>query len=259
MEWVAALPRNWTTLAERYVLHIIACDSHDGRTSHPGLENLGAWTGMHRSSVAEVVNRLLLPNDHRPALLARASTKGRSRSEYRLLQPSGQHDCEPSGHHDRPTVVQQSDDGPVGATVHSRPTVVQQSNDRPVGATVDSRQTVAQPSPSPDPPSPSPETPSLSPAQRAVAKALGLSDDDDALNSVDQMLKDNGARKPIAWIRGCAKNRDLGRLLGAAHSSTLVTQQKAAEADRRRCPHGVINGLLAGQCVACSEDARSAS
>lgn len=70
---VAALPRDWTTIAERYVLHILACDSYDGRTSRPGLENLAAWTGMHRSSVAEVVNRLLRPSDHRPALLARTS------------------------------------------------------------------------------------------------------------------------------------------------------------------------------------------
>ena len=100
VEWVAALPRDWTTLAERYVLHVIARDSYDGRTSRPGLENLAAWTGMHRSSVAEVVNRLLLPSKHRPALLARTSSAGRNRSEYRLLQPSGQHDSQPSGQHD---------------------------------------------------------------------------------------------------------------------------------------------------------------
>ena len=162
VEWIAALPRDWTTLAERYVLHVIACDSYDGRTSRPGLENLAGWTGMHRSSVAEVVNRLLLPNDRRPALLARASTNGRSRSEYRLLQPSGQHDSQPSGLHDKSTVVQQSDDRPARTTVDCRPTVVQQS-------------------PSPDPPFPSPETPSLNPAQRAVANALGLSDDDEEL------------------------------------------------------------------------------
>ena len=213
VEWVAALPRDWTTLAERYVLHVIACDSYDGRTSRPGLENLAAWTGMHRSSVAEVVNRLLRPSNHRPALLARTSSAGRSRSEYRLLQPSGQQD--------RPTVAQQS--------------------------------------PSPDPPFPLPETLSLNAAQRAVANALGLPPEDEELNSVDQMLKDNSAKTPIAWIRGCAKNGDLGRLLDAAHGATWATQQKAAEADRRRCPHGVINGLLAGQCVACSEDARAAS
>jgi hypothetical protein len=232
IEWIAALPRDWTTLAERYVLHVIACDSYDGRTSRPGLENLAAWTGMHCSSVAEVVNRLLRPSNHRPALLARTSSAGRNRSEYRLLQPSGQHD--------RPTVVQQSHDRPASATVNCRPTVVQQSL-------------------SPDPPSPLPETPSLSPAQRAVANALGLPLDDEELNSVDQMLKDNSAQTPIPWIRGCAKNGDLGRLLDAAHGATWATQQKAAEADRRRCPHGVINGLLAGQCVACSEDARAVS
>ena len=240
VEWVAALPRDWTTLAERYVLHVIACDSYDGRTSRPGLENLAAWTGMHRSSVAEVVNRLLQPSGHRPALLARMSTNGRNRSEYRLLQPSGQHDSQPSGQPNRSTVVQQSDNRPASTTVNCRPTVVQQS-------------------PSPDTPSPSPETPSLSPVQRAVADALGLSDDDEELNSVDQMLKANSAKTPIAWIRGCAKNGDLGRLLDAAHGVSWATQQKAAEADRRRCPHGVINGLLAGQCVACSEDARAAS
>ena len=203
VEWVAALPRDWTTLAERYVLHVIACDSYDGRTSRPGLENLAAWTGMHRSSVAEVVNRLLGPSNHRPALLARTSTNGRNRSEYRLLQPSGQHD--------RPTVVQQSDNRPASTTVNCRPTVVQQS-------------------PSPDTPFPLPDTPSLNAAQRAVANALGLPEDDEELNSVDQMLKDNSAQTPIAWIRGCAKNGDLGRLLDAAHDATRATQQKAAAA-----------------------------
>jgi len=82
---------------------------------------------MHRSSVAEVVNRLLRPSDHRPALLARTSSAGRSRSEYRLLQPSGQHDSQPSGQHDRPTVVQQSHNCPASTTdqlsSNSRPTV----------------------------------------------------------------------------------------------------------------------------------------
>jgi len=36
------------------------------------------------------------------------------------------------------------------------------------------------------------------------------------------------------------KERDLGRLLNAAHAVSWATQQKAAEASRRRCPHGVI-------------------
>src|ERR1035437_7626219 len=111
---------------------------------------------MHRSSVAEVGKRLLRPSEHPPALLARMTSAGRSRSEYRLLQPSGQYD---------------------------RPTVVEQSHNRPASTTVNCRPTVAQQSPSPDPPSPLSETPSLSAAQRAVANALGLQLDDEELNS----------------------------------------------------------------------------
>ena len=103
------------------------------------------------------------------------------------------------------------------------------------------------------------ETPSLSATQRALTNALGLPPDDEELNSVEQMLKDKSAQTPIAWIRGCARIGDLGRLLDAAHAASWATQQRAAEANRRRCPHGVINGLLAGQCVACSEDAKAAS
>jgi len=68
------------------------------------------------------------------------------------------------------------------------------------------------------------------------------------------MLKDNGAQKPMGWIRSCAKNGDLEQLLTEAHGSTWAKQYKAAEADRRRCPHGVINGKSAGQCVKCTED-----
>jgi len=45
----------------------------------------------------------------------------------------------------------------------------------------------------------------------------------------------------------------------AGEIEALHRDAAAAEVDRRRCPHGVINGLLAGQCVACSEDARAAS
>ena len=60
--------------------------------------------------------------------------------------------------------------------------------------------------------------------QRAVANALGLPPDDEELNSVDQMLKDNSAQTPIAWIRGCTKNGDLGRLLNAAHAASWATQ-----------------------------------
>jgi len=39
------------------------------------------------------------------------------------------------------------------------------------------------------------------------------------------MLKDNSAKMPIVWIRGCAKNGDLGRLLDAAHGATWATAE----------------------------------
>jgi hypothetical protein len=95
---------------------------------------------------------------------------------------------------------------------------------------------------------------SLSRPQRAVAEVLGLKDDDEKLQSVDKMLENNGAKNPTAWIRSCAKNGDLEQLLDDAHAGTWAKQYKAAEADRRRCPHGVINGKSAGQCVKCTED-----
>ena len=94
---------------------------------------------------------------------------------------------------------------------------------------------------------------SLSREQRAVAEALGLKDDDEKLTSVDKMLKDNGAQKPMGWIRSCAKNGDLGQLLDDAHGATWAKQQKAAETDSRRCPHGVINGIRAKQCPPCTD------
>jgi len=104
-----------------------------------------------------------------------------------------------------------------------------------------------------DTPSPSPEIPSLSAEARAVANALGLQDDDEKLTSVDKMLKDNGAQKPMGWIRSCAKNGDLEQLLDAAHGATWAKQAKAAETDARRCPHGVINGIRAKQCPLCTD------
>lgn len=90
---VAALPREYRlTDAEWRVLMILACDSFDGETSAPGLENMAAWTGLLRSSVSAAMTRLCEPTEDRPALLARHySTRGRNRTEWRLLlpQPSG--------------------------------------------------------------------------------------------------------------------------------------------------------------------------
>ena len=226
---VAALPSDWTTDGERYVLHVMACDAFE-RESAPGLDNLAAWTGMRRASVARIIGRLLQPNDVRPALLVRTNaSKGRATSRYRLQLS--------------PTVTVPTE------TV----TVSQQSPNRPPTETVNSLPTVSQPSTVGDSPSPSPEIPSLSAEQRAVANALGLQDDDEKLTSVDKMLKDNGAKKPMAFIAHCAKNGSLTDLLGESHGDTYAKQLKAAEADRRRCPHGVINGKSAGQCVTCTD------
>jgi hypothetical protein len=227
---VAALPSDWTTGGERYVLHVLACDAFE-RESAPGLDNLAAWTGMPRSSVARIIDRLLHPTDIRPALLIKTNaSKGRATSRYRLqLSPTE-------------TVPKE--------TV----TVSQQSLNSPPTETVNCLPTVSQPSAQRDAPSPSPEIPSLSAEARAVANALGLKDDDERLTSVDKMLTDNSAKKPLAFIAHCAKNGSLTDLLTEAHGSTWAKQMKTAEADRRRCPHGVINGKSAGQCVKCTED-----
>jgi|BarGraIncu00222A_1022003.scaffolds.fasta_scaffold01592_5 hypothetical protein len=189
---VAALPSDWTTDGERYVLHVMACDAFE-RESAPGLDNLAAWTGMRRASVARIIGRLLQPNDVRPALLVRTNaSKGRATSRYRLqLSPTV-------------TVPRETDN---------------------------SLPTVSQPSTVGDTPSPSPESPSLSPEQRAVANALGLQDDDEKLTSVDKMLKDNDAKKPVPFIAHCAKTGDLSRLLDEAHSSTRADQWKRAQAN----------------------------
>ena len=230
---VSALPSDWTTDGERFVLLAMACDAFE-RESAPGLDNLAAWTGMRRGSVARIIGRLLQANDVRPALLVKTNvSKGRATSRYRLQLS--------------PTVT----------VPRETVTVSQLSPNRPPTETVNCLPTVSQPSTVGDTPSPSPEIPSpsaLSPEVRAVANALGLQDDDEKLTSVDKMLKDNSAQKPMAFIAHCAKNGSLSDLLDEAHGSTWAKQMKTAEADRRRCPHGVVNGKSAGQCVQCTED-----
>jgi hypothetical protein len=234
---VAALPSDWTTDGERYVLHVMACDAFE-RESAPGLDNLAAWTGMQRRSVARILERLCQPTDERPALLLKTrKSKGgpRSTSRYRLL----------------PTVTQQSPT----VTPNSDLTVTEQC---PTDS-VNSDSTGTQQGPLDTPPFPLPDTPSLSAEARAVANALGLQDDDEKLQSVDKMLKDNGAQKPMGWIRSCAKNGDLGQLLDDAHGATWAKQMKAAETDSRRCPHGVINGIRAKQCPPCTDASEQAA
>jgi len=45
------------------------------------------------------------------------------------------------------------------------------------------------------------------------------------------MLKSNGAQKPIGWIRSCAKNGDLERLLDDAHGTASAGQWQRAQAN----------------------------
>lgn len=230
---VAALPGDWTTDGERFVLLVMACDAY-GSESAPGLDNLAAWTGMRRSSVARIIARLVQPNKVRPALLVKTNvSRGRATSRYRLQ-------LSPTETVPRETVAvsQQSPYGPPTETVNGFPTVSQPPT---VG----------------DYPSPSPDTPSLSLSseQRAVANALGLNDDDDGLTSVDKMLRDNSAKRPMAFIKHCAMNGSLAGLLDEAHGSTQRDQLKRADADSRRCPHGIINGYFA--CPECTDAARA--
>jgi len=77
------------------------------------------------------------------------------------------------------------------------------------------------------------DTPSRSAAQRAVANALGLPPDDEELNSVDQMLKDNSAQTPIAWIRGMCKER---RPRATAQRCACRQLGNAIEGRRSRSP-----------------------
>lgn len=98
----------------------------------------------------------------------------------------------------------------------------------------------------------------LSSSQRQVAKLLNLKDDDERLSSIDQMLKINNAQKPAAWIRSLSAEDLLARL-DEAHAPVRAAQQRATEANARRCPHGVINGIRAGQCETCVDAAERAA
>lgn len=99
----------------------------------------------------------------------------------------------------------------------------------------------------------------LSPEQREVAKHLNLKDDDERLQSVDQMLKDHNAVTPSAWIRSVAKAGDLLARLNDAHAPVRAAAKKVTEADARRCPHGVVNGIRTGQCETCCDAAEATS
>lgn len=186
---VAALPSDWTAAGERLVLFALACDAYK-RDSAPGLDNLAAWTGMPRSSVARIIKSLLErtkpPRVIRPALITKANaSKGRATSRYRL-ELSPQETSPPRDSY--------------------------------------SLSTVSQPSATRDTPLLSPERNPLSAEQLAVAKALNLKDDDEKLPSVPKMLKDNNVKNPLAWIASMAKSGELERLLDEAHAPVKRAQ-----------------------------------
>lgn len=87
VSWVAALPSDWTTDGERFVLLTLACDAFRNESA-PGADNLAAWTGMNRRSVQRILGRLIEPTSMRPALLVKANdSKGRAASRYRFQPP----------------------------------------------------------------------------------------------------------------------------------------------------------------------------
>ncbi len=232
VELVAELPRSWTTDGERLVLFALACDAYF-RESAPGLDNLSSWTGMHRRSVARVLETLQLPTQERPALL-RKTKKSRGgpkvTSSYLLLLPIAE-----LGQNSDLTVTEQ---GPLDTD----------NSDLTVSSTV----TVSAP------PLPSPKDPSPSPEQLAVAKVLGLKDDDERLSSVEEMLKEQNVKSPAAWIKSLSTD-DLLKCLEDAHAPVRAAQLRAIEADKHRCPHGKVNGIRTGQCETCMDELAEAA
>lgn len=132
VERVAALPRSWTTPAERLVLMVLACDSFDGETCAPSYDRIADWTGMHRSSVGELLTALTKPNSRRPSLLTREeTTRGGRRTVWRLLLP------EPSGATGRSDEVE----------AYPQPSGAAGLSNRPAEVDGKGMQTVAEPSP----------------------------------------------------------------------------------------------------------------
>jgi hypothetical protein len=248
VEWAAGLPSAWTTEGERLVLLVMACDAY-GRESAPGIDNIAAWTGMRRTSVIRAINHLLKPTEDRQALLVKTKkSRGgpRATSVYHLLTTVSE-----QSPRETDEASQQSPN-----SLPRRPlrlaTVSEQSPRETDEASQQSPNSLPTVSLG-DPPSPSPDKLSLSPQQRAVAKALGLQDDDEKLAFVDKMLEDNGAQKPSAWIQTCQRNGDLTRLLDEAQESATATSARHEAADSRRCIHGKINGEWT--CEECAAEA----
>lgn len=110
--WVTSLPREYgVTPPERLILLCLACDAFEWESA-PGYDVIAEWTGMQRSSCAEILGRLDKATRERPALVERISLKGRRRTVWRLLgmaQPSG-----PAGQFNRPATPDGSSPEPSG-------------------------------------------------------------------------------------------------------------------------------------------------
>ena len=220
----------------------LACDAFE-TTSAPGTDNLVAWSGMHRTSVQRILDRLLTANKVRPALLDRETTRGRNRTSYRLLvttepptvggllisgQPPTQPPTEPPSNGGRLTASQP-------------PTEPPSNGGHSLSLSLDT------PSPSVD----------LSESQLTVARLLGYDERDERLESVEEMLKVNGAKGP-GWLHSVHRNGDLARLLEECAGKASQAKVRAVATDARRCPHGVINGQrIPGQCPDCYEADRT--
>lgn len=83
LAWVKMLPRDWLNDADTLVLTYLALDSYGG-TPAPGLDNLATWTKLHRGTVNDVLQRLSIPTERRPALLENTHHRRSKRTIWRL-------------------------------------------------------------------------------------------------------------------------------------------------------------------------------
>lgn len=143
--WVTSLPRVYrVTPPEKLILLCLACDAYEWESA-PGYDRISEWTGMNRSSCAEILGRLEKAIRGRPALIERISVRGRRRTVWRLLgqgEPSG-----PAGQLDRPATPDGSPSqpsGPAGRLAEPEPSANRPAP--PDGSGANRRPTVGEPS-----------------------------------------------------------------------------------------------------------------
>ena len=93
VERVASLPPgHQLTNHEWRVLMVLACDSFDGETTAPGLDNMARWAGISRSSAYAAIRLLRDGTETHPPLIAPSwadgkAHGGRTATRYTLLLP----------------------------------------------------------------------------------------------------------------------------------------------------------------------------